>query len=165
MDTTYLIKLTLIGLFAFNWANFNAVANAVIGGLDYVAGATHVAGEFHILIEKFSQYLNAIGSNLNWMTSAILGGIGPILLSLLGFMTGIVLIFAKMMLTLMLGLAPIMIALSVFNTAGIKGRSRIGALTTGEAIGRGVSRSPAAVRSAAVTTSDRIVRTAERRRG
>ncbi len=27
----YLIKLTLIGLFAFNWANFNAVANAVIG--------------------------------------------------------------------------------------------------------------------------------------
>ena len=35
----YLIKLTLIGLFAFNWANFNAVANAVIGGLDYVAGA------------------------------------------------------------------------------------------------------------------------------
>ncbi len=34
----YLIKLTLIGLFAFNWANFNAVANAVIGGLDYVAG-------------------------------------------------------------------------------------------------------------------------------
>jgi len=56
----YLIKLTLIGLFAFNWANFNAVSNAVIGGLDYVAGAlvssvggggagaTHFAGEFDI---------------------------------------------------------------------------------------------------------------------
>ena len=38
----YLIKLMLIGLFAFNWANFNAVSNAVIGGLDYVAAAeTH----------------------------------------------------------------------------------------------------------------------------
>lgn len=35
----YLVKLTLIGLFAFNWTNFNSVANAVIGGLDYVAGA------------------------------------------------------------------------------------------------------------------------------
>ena len=46
--------------------------------------------------------LNAIGNNLNWMTGAILGGIGLVLLSLLGFMTGIVLIFAKMMLTLML---------------------------------------------------------------
>jgi type IV secretion system protein VirB6 len=49
------------------------------------------------------------------MTGAILGGIGLVLLSLLGFMTGIVLIFAKMMLTLMLGLAPIMIALSLFD--------------------------------------------------
>ena len=39
------------------------------------------------------------------MTGAILG-IGLVLLSLFGFMTGIVLIFAKMMPTLMLGLAP-----------------------------------------------------------
>ena len=123
----YLVKLTLIGLFAFNWANFNAVATAIIGGLDYIAGAlissvggggagaTYFAGEFDRLITEFSQYLNAIGNNLNWMTGAILGGIGLVLLSLLGFMTGIVLIFAKMMLTLMLGLAPIMIALSLFD--------------------------------------------------
>ena len=123
----YLMKLMLVGLFAFNWVQFNAVANAVIGGLDYVAGAlvssvggggagaTHFAGEFDNLIERFADYLNAIGSNLNWMTGAILGGIGLVLLSLLGFMTGIVLIFAKMMLTLMLGLAPVMIALSLFE--------------------------------------------------
>ena len=123
----YLIKLTLIGLFAFNWANFNAVSNAIIGGLEYVAGAlvssvggggagaTHFAGEFDNLIERFAEYLNIIGGNLNWMTGAIMSGIGLILLSLLGFMTGIVLIFAKMMLTLMLGLAPIMIALSLFD--------------------------------------------------
>jgi type IV secretion system protein VirB6 len=258
----YLLKLVLIGLFAFNWANFNTVANALIGGLDYVAGAlvssvggggagaTHFADEFDILIEKFSQYLNAIGSNLNWMTGAILGGIG--------------LIFAKMMLTLMLGLAPIMIALSLFdatkdffhrwvsttisyafypiviaamfstvvgmansllaqlgdpnsatnigslvpffvmvflakglvaatplivrgisgnlmvaaapaiisgsagvmrglvNTSGVQGRARIGALTTGEAIGRGAVRAPAAMQSAAVTASAQVVRIAER---
>ncbi|WP_416369413.1 type IV secretion system protein [Tritonibacter mobilis] len=123
----YLMKLMLVGLFAFNWVQFNAVANAVIGGLDYVAGAlvssvggggagaTHFAGEFDNLIERFADYLNVIGSNLNWMTGAILGGIGLVLLSLLGFMTGIVLIFAKMMLTLMLGLAPVMIALSLFE--------------------------------------------------
>lgn len=272
----YLFKLTLIGLFAFNWANFNAVSNAVIGGLDYVAGAlvssvggagagaSHFAGEFDNLIERFATYLNAIGSNLNWMTGAILGGIGLVLLSLLGFMTGIVLIFAKMMLTLMLGLAPIMIALSlfdvtkdffhrwvsttvsyafypiviaamfstvvgmansllaqlgdpnsatnigslvpffvmvflakgfvaatplivrgisgnlmvvaapavvaglsgimrgIFNTNGVKGRARIGALATGEAIGRGAVQAPAAVRSAAATASAQVVRIAER---
>jgi type IV secretion system protein VirB6 len=198
------------------------------------------------------------------MTGAILGGIGLVLLSLLGFMTGIVLIFAKMMLTLMLGLAPIMIALSlfdatkdffhrwvsttisyafypiviaamfstvvgmansllaqlgdpnsatnigslvpffvmvflakgfvaatplivrgisgnlmvaaapavvsgsagmmrgIFNTDGVKGRARIGALTTGEAIGRGAVQTPAAVRSAAATASAQVVRMAER---
>ena len=123
----YLLKLTLIGLFAFNWTRFNAVANAVIGGLDYIAGAlvasvggsgagaSHFAAEFDNLIEQFAGYLNAIGDNLGWMTGAILGGIGLILLSVLGFMTGIVLIFAKMMLSLMLGLAPVMIALSLFD--------------------------------------------------
>ena len=30
----YLVKLTMTGLIAFNWANFNAVSNAVTGGLD-----------------------------------------------------------------------------------------------------------------------------------
>ena len=79
------------------------------------AGATHFAGEFDNLIEQFTGYLNAIGNNLGWMAGAILSGIGLILLSLLGFMTGIVLIFAKMMLSLMLGLAPVMIALSLFD--------------------------------------------------
>ncbi|OWJ78001.1 hypothetical protein CDV53_04460 [Haematobacter missouriensis] len=122
-----MLKLTLIGFFAFNWTHFNAVANAVIGGLDYIAGAlvssvggsgagaSHFAGEFDDLIEQFTGYLNAIGNNLGWMAGAILSGIGLILLSLLGFMTGIVLIFAKMMLSLMLGLAPAMIALSLFD--------------------------------------------------
>jgi len=43
------------------------------------------------------------------MTGAILGGLGLIMLNLLGFRTGIVLIFGKMMLSLMLGLAPLMI--------------------------------------------------------
>ena len=44
------------------------------------AGATHFAGEFDDLIEQFSAYLNAIGNNLGWMTGAILGGIGLVLL-------------------------------------------------------------------------------------
>ena len=123
----YLLKLALIGLFAFNWTRFNAIATAIIGGLEYIAGAlvasiggggagaSYFAAEFDKLIEQFAGYLNAIGDNLGWMTGAILGGIGLILLSILGFMTGIVLIFAKMMLSLMLGLAPVMIALSLFD--------------------------------------------------
>lgn len=274
----YLLKLLLVGLFAFNWVQLNAIANAVIGGLDYIAGAlvasvggggagaTHFAGEFDNLIERFADYLNAIGSNLNWMTGAILGGIGLVLLSLLGFMTGIVLIFAKMMLSLMLGLAPVMIALSLFeatkdffhkwatttvsyafypvviaamfstvvgmanallaqlgdpgsatnigalipffvmvflakgfvaatplivrglsgnfmlmagpnafggaaavargmaNTAGVKGRARMGTLTTGEVVGRGIVQAPAATVATVRTSGAMVSRVAERAR-
>ncbi|MFC3314433.1 type IV secretion system protein [Falsigemmobacter intermedius] len=77
--------------------------------------AAHFAHEFDDLISEFSKYLNAIGNNLSWMTGAILGGLGLIMLSMLGFLTGIVLIFGKMMLSLMLGLAPLMITLSLFD--------------------------------------------------
>jgi type IV secretion system protein VirB6 len=50
----------------------------------------------------------------------------------------------------------------VFNTDGVKGRSRIGALTTGEAIGRGAVQAPVVVWSAAATASAQVVRIAER---
>lgn len=52
----------------------------------------------------------------------------------------------------------------LFNTAGVKGRSRIGALTTGEAIGRGAVQAPAVVRSATTTAGAHVVRMAERAR-
>jgi type IV secretion system protein VirB6 len=46
--------------------------------------------------------------------------------------------------------------------AGVQGRARIGALTTGEAIGRGAIHTPAAVRNAAATASAQVVKMAER---
>ena len=50
----------------------------------------------------------------------------------------------------------------LFNTAGVKDRSRIGARTTGEAIGRGVVQSPAVVRASATTASAQVARIPER---
>lgn len=50
----------------------------------------------------------------------------------------------------------------ILNTDGVKGRARIGALTTSEVIGRGAVQTPAAVRSAAATASAQVVRMAER---
>jgi type IV secretion system protein VirB6 len=50
----------------------------------------------------------------------------------------------------------------IFNTDGVKGRARIGALPTGEAIGRGAVQAPAVVRTATVTASAQLVRMAER---
>ena len=67
------------------------------------AGATHFAAEFDQMIENFSQYLNAVGSNLNWMAGAMIGALGAFVLGVIGALCGLVLIFAKIMLTFMLG--------------------------------------------------------------
>jgi type IV secretion system protein VirB6 len=120
-------KLVLISVFAMNWAQFNAVADAIIGGLDFIAGAlvtsvggggagaSHFATEFDRMIDNFSQYLNAVGSNLNWMAGAMMGALGAFFLGVVGALCGLVLIFAKIMLTFMLGIAPVMIGLSLFE--------------------------------------------------
>ena len=50
----------------------------------------------------------------------------------------------------------------MINTSAVQGRARIGALTTGEAVGRGAVQAPAVVRSAAATASAQMVRMAER---
>ena len=121
------VKLTLISIFSMNWSQFNVVAESIIGGLDYIAGAlvasvggggagaTHFAAEFDQMIDNFSQYLNAVGSNLNWMAGAMIGALGAFVLGVIGALCGLVLIFAKIMLTFMLGIAPIMIGLSMFE--------------------------------------------------
>ena len=79
------------------------------------AGATHFAAEFDQTIENFSQYLNAVGSNLNWIAGAMAGALGAFVPGVIGALCGLVLIFAKIMLTFMLGIAPVMIGLSMFE--------------------------------------------------
>ena len=121
------LKLVLISVLAMNWAQFNVVADAIIGSLDLIAGAlvtsvggggagaSHFATEFYRMIDNFSQYLNAVGSNLNWMAGAMMGALGAFFLGVVGALCGLVLIFAKIMLTFMLGIAPVMIGLSLFE--------------------------------------------------
>jgi type IV secretion system protein VirB6 len=85
-----------------------------------------------------------------------------------GFVAATPLIVRGISGNLMVAAAPAVVAGStgimrgIFNTDGVKGRARIGALTTGEVIGRGTMQAPAAVRSAAATASAQVVRMAER---
>jgi type IV secretion system protein VirB6 len=85
-----------------------------------------------------------------------------------GFVAATPLIVRGISGNLMVAAAPAVVAGSsgimrgLFNTAGVKGRSRIGALTTGEGIGRGVAQGPAVVRAAATTASAHLVRMSER---
>lgn len=123
----FAIKLMLITLFALNWVQFNAIASAIIDGLDRLAGgmvaglggggagAGYFADAFDNLIEKFGEYLDAAGDNMHWMAGALIGAIGAFLLGVIGALCGLVLIFAKIMMAFMIGIAPIMIALSLFE--------------------------------------------------
>lgn len=125
----FALKLMLISLFAMNWVQFNAVASALINGLDQLAGgmvaglggggagASYFAEAFDDLIEEFGDYLNAAGDNMHWMAGALIGAIGAFLLGVIGALCGLVLIFAKIMLAFMIGIAPIMIALSLFDVS------------------------------------------------
>ena len=80
------VKVGLIGVFAANWVQFNALASAILNGIDSIAGAlvASVGGgspgpsgtfaeEFDELIAALGDYLNAAGSELNWMAGALLG--------------------------------------------------------------------------------------------
>jgi type IV secretion system protein VirB6 len=123
----FAIKLMLITLFALNWVQFNTIAGAITNGLDQLAGgmiaglggggagSAYFAAAFDDLIAEFGNYLNAAGDNMHWMAGALIGAIGAFLLGVIGALCGLVLIFAKIMLAFMIGIAPIMIALSLFD--------------------------------------------------
>lgn len=122
------VKITLIALFATNWAQFNYLSSSILSGIDSIAGAlvASVGGgtpgpsgtfaeEFDQLIGRFGEYLNAAGENLNWMAGAILSNMGVFLLSILGGLAAFILIASRLMIALLVGLAPIMIFLTLFD--------------------------------------------------
>lgn len=91
------VKFVLIGIFAQNWTQFNALSASILNGIDSIAGSLIAAvgggtpgpsgtyaEEFDSMIADFGDYLNAAGEELNWMAGAILSNLGVFLLSLLG---------------------------------------------------------------------------------
>lgn len=123
-----LARLVLINAFALNWVQFNAVSSAIIDGLDQLGGAMvgamggsgpegalGFAEAFDILMSEFANYLNAATTEMGWMAGAMITGLGTAIMGIIGALAGGVLIFSKIMLTLMIGLAPVMIAASIFE--------------------------------------------------
>ena len=122
------VKIALIGIFAQNWTQFNALSTAILIGIDSIAGSliSAVGGgapgpsgtyaeQFDIMIADFGSYLNAAGEELNWMAGAILSNLGVLLLSLLGALAAFLMVASRLMIALLLGLAPIMIFLTLFD--------------------------------------------------
>ena len=121
-------KIGLIGVFATDWVEFNSLASAVLSGIDSIAGSlvASVGGgtpgpsgtfaeEFDRLIAELGDYLNAAGSELNWMAGALLDVLGVLLLSILGGLAAFILVASRLMIALLIGMAPIMIFLTLFE--------------------------------------------------
>lgn len=122
------VKIVLIGIFAQNWTQFNALSAAILSGIDSIAGSLIAAvgggtpgpsgtyaEEFDQMIADFGEYLNAAGEELNWMAGAILSNLGVFLLSLLGALAAFLMVASRLMIAVLLGLAPIMIFLTLFD--------------------------------------------------
>jgi type IV secretion system protein VirB6 len=122
------VKIGLVGLFATNWVQFNALSSAILAGIDSIAGAlvASVGGgspgpsgtfaeEFDLLIAELGSYLNAAGSQLNWIAGAMLDIVGVLLLSILGGLAAFILVASRLMIALLIGLAPVMIFLTLFD--------------------------------------------------
>ena len=122
------IKVGLVGVFATNWVQFNSLAVAILNGIDSIAGSLIAAvgggtpgpsgtfaEEFDQLIEALGDYLNAAGSELNWMAGALLDTLGVLLLSILGGLAAFIVIASRLMITLLIGIAPVMIFLTLFE--------------------------------------------------
>ncbi len=124
----FAVKVGLIGIFATNWVQFNAFSSAVLNGIDSIAGSlvASVGGgtpgpsgtfaeEFDRLIAELGEYLNAAGSELNWMAGALLDVLGVLLLSILGGLAAFILVASRLMIALLIGIAPVMIFLTLFE--------------------------------------------------
>jgi len=122
------VKIGLIGIFATNWVQFNALSSAILAGIDSISGAlvASVGGgipgpsgtfaeEFDRLIAELGDYLNAAGSELNWMAGAMLDIVGVLLLSILGGLAAFILVASRLMIALLIGIAPVMIFLTLFE--------------------------------------------------
>lgn len=118
------IKLVVIVWIGLKWGQFNAIASAITSAMNSLgavmlsgvgAGGT-LAGAIDTLLSKIATAANAALEPLNWMTGAVLSVVIAVGLGLIGAIIALALIFASVVLTFYLGIAPIFIALSMFET-------------------------------------------------
>lgn len=126
-----MIKLALIGIFAWNWNQFWAVAGgiqkaieATAGGIlassgDGLSGPTITDG-FASAIDQMMDKLTVAATNIaaemgGWFVTAIVSGICLLLIGTISAVSAVLILFPKVVITVLLGLAPIVIALTLFE--------------------------------------------------
>ncbi|MCY1741011.1 type IV secretion system protein [Ensifer sp. SL37] len=122
-----MIKLVIIIKIGLVWSQFHAVASSVEDGINSIAArllgsfsenagsANSLAAAMDGFISDFSTKANATLSNLSWMAGAIMSVVITVSLGAIAAVTALLLVFAKVMVTVYLGIAPVFIVLSMFE--------------------------------------------------
>lgn len=123
-----ILKLTLISIFAWNWGEFWKVANAIIQLGDSLAAqiikatgvgsgntSTTFASAFDGMLEQQAKLASNIADKMGYLNGAVLNGISILLIGIAAALAALILIFSNIMITFYLGIAPIMITLSLFT--------------------------------------------------
>ena len=126
-----MIKLALIGIFAWNWNQFWAVAGgiqkaieATAGGIlassgDGLSGPTITDGfatAIDEMMDKFTLAATNIAAEMGgWFVTAVVSGICLLLIGTISAVSAVLILFPKVVITVLLGLAPIVIALTLFE--------------------------------------------------
>ncbi len=121
------IKLIAIGSIGLVWGQFNLIASAVEGGVDSIAAnllgkfgggdvpSNNLAGAMDDFITSFSDKANKVMEPMGWMGGAIMSVLIFTSMGTLAALAALLLIFGQVMVTIYLGIAPIFIALSMFE--------------------------------------------------
>jgi type IV secretion system protein VirB6 len=125
------IKLSLIGIFAWNWNQFWAVANGILAAIEAVAGGILAssgnglsgptitdgfASAIDVMMDQFAEAATNIAAEMGgWFVTGIVSGICLVLMGFISAASALMILFPKVVITVLLGLAPIMIALTLFE--------------------------------------------------
>lgn len=126
-----MIKLALIGIFAWNWNQFWAVADGILRAIEATAGGILAssgnglggstindgfASSIDRLMDDFTVAATSIAEDMGgYFTSAIVSGICILLIGFISAVSALLILFPKVVITVLLGLAPIVIAMTLFE--------------------------------------------------
>ena len=121
------IKLIAIGSIGLVWGQFNMISVAVEGGINSIAAnllgqygggevpSNNLAGAMDAFIATFARKANQVMEPMGWKAGAIMSVVVFVSMGILAALAALLLIFGKVMVTIYLGIAPIFIALSMFE--------------------------------------------------
>lgn len=126
-----LVKISLIGIFAWNWNEFWTLADGILKAVEAIAarileaagetwGGSTVADGFGASIDRVLVNLSTASTNIaaefgGWFMGGLVGFTCTVGIVLIGAASAIMILFPKVVITILLGLAPIAIAMTLFD--------------------------------------------------